>query len=62
MYDSIKQLDDETELSKSWYNIVPNLPGSLSPVLHPAIDIKIADGDLAALFPDNIIESEQKTP
>jgi tryptophan synthase beta chain len=51
----------ETEMPKTWYNIVADLPVAPLPVLHPGTCKPITPDDLAPLFPMAIIEQEVST-
>ncbi len=46
---------------KNYYNIVPDLPYQVPPVLHPATKKPIGPGDLAPLFPMELIKQEVST-
>jgi len=48
----------EDELPTSWYNIQPDLPSPLPPVLHPGTHQPIGPADLAPLFPMELIKQE----
>ncbi|MBB6146226.1 tryptophan synthase beta chain [Silvibacterium bohemicum] len=48
----------QDRIPHTWYNILPDLPRPLSPTLHPATLNPIGPGDLAALFPHNLIQQE----
>lgn len=41
-----------------WYNIVPDLPAPPDPPLHPGTRKPLAPADLAAIFPEPLIEQE----
>jgi tryptophan synthase beta chain len=58
MADSIKYLLGETDIPKRWYNIAADLPAPLPPVLHPGTGQPIGPGDLAPLFPMELILQE----
>jgi len=49
---------DEKEMPTSWYNILPDLPEPLPPVLHPATGKPVTPDDLAPLFPMGLIMQE----
>jgi tryptophan synthase beta chain len=49
---------DEAEIPTSWYNVLPDLPEPLSPVLHPGTKQPIGPADLAPLFPMALIMQE----
>ena len=53
-----KYVLDETQMPKAWYNIVPDLPRPLSPVLHPGTRQPVGPADLAPLFPMALILQE----
>lgn len=53
-----KILLTEKEMPTSWYNIQPDLPQPLPPVLHPGTGQPIGPADLAPLFPMAIIMQE----
>ncbi len=48
----------ETEMPRAWYNILPDLPRPLSPVLHPGTKKPVTPDDLAPLFPMALIAQE----
>jgi len=56
--DSIKYLLSESQIPQFWYNIIPDLPKPLAPVLHPGTHQPIGPADLAPLFPMALIEQE----
>ncbi|MGB9594035.1 MAG: TrpB-like pyridoxal-phosphate dependent enzyme, partial [Anaerolineae bacterium] len=56
--DEVKFLLREREMPTAWYNIVPDLPTPLPPVLHPATGRPIGPDDLAPLFPMALIAQE----
>ena len=56
--DSIKYLLPEERIPRAWYNVVPDLPKPLAPVLHPATHKPVGPDDLAPLFPMAIILQE----
>ncbi len=58
MADSSKILLDETEIPKTWFNIVPVLPHSPAPALHPVTHQPVSPADLAPLFCDEILQQE----
>ena len=53
-----KILLDESELPTHWYNIIPDLPAPPPPVLHPGTMEPVGPGDLAPLFPMDLILQE----
>lgn len=48
----------QSEIPHSWYNIQPDLPRPLPPVLHPGTKQPIGPDDLAPLFPMALIMQE----
>ena len=61
MSETIKYLLDETQLPKRWYNIQADLPKPAPAVLHPGTHQPIGPGDLAPLFPMELIMQEVST-
>ena len=51
----------ESEMPKSWYNVVPDLPNPPSPPKHPGTGQPIGPEDLAPLFPMALIGQEVST-
>ncbi len=49
---------DEKDMPTSWYNILPDLPEPLPPVLHPGTGKPVTPNDLAPLFPMSLIMQE----
>lgn len=49
---------DEEKMPTRWYNILPDLPEPLPPVLHPATKKTVTPDDLAPLFPMGLIMQE----
>ncbi len=47
-----------TEVPEAWFNVVPHLPTSLQPPLHPATREPVGPQDLAPLFPMALIGQE----
>jgi len=56
-----KILLDESRIPKQWYNIIPDMPGPLSPVIHPGTLQPVTPDDLLPLFPMGLIEQEVST-
>ncbi len=48
----------QSRIPQAWYNILPDLPAPLAPVLHPATHQPIGPDDLASLFPMSLILQE----
>lgn len=53
-----KILLNEDRIPKQWYNIIPDMPGPLSPVIHPGTLQPVTPDDLLPLFPMGLIEQE----
>lgn len=56
-----KYVLDESEMPRAWYNVIPDLPRPLSPVLHPGTRKPVTPDDLAPLFPMALIMQEVST-
>ena len=56
-----KILLSEEQIPKQWYNIIPDMPGPLSPVIHPGTLQPVTPDDLLPLFPMGLIEQEVST-
>ena len=52
---------DEGRIPRSWYNIAADLPEAPPPVLHPGTGQPIGPGDLAPLFPMELIKQVVST-
>jgi len=48
----------EDRIPKQWYNIIPDMPGQLAPVIHPGTMQPVGPDDLLPLFPMGLIEQE----
>ncbi len=53
-----KILLSEDQLPKQWYNIIPDMPGPLAPVINPQTLKPISADDMLAIFPMSLIEQE----
>jgi tryptophan synthase beta chain len=53
-----KFLLGENQIPTHWYNIIPDLPGPMSPVIHPGTKQPVTPADLLPLFPMDLIEQE----
>ena len=53
-----KILLPEDRIPKQWYNIIPDMPGPLAPVIHPGTMQPVTPDDLLPLFPMGLIEQE----
>ena len=51
----------DSEIPKTWYNIMADMPNPPEPVLHPGTGKPITPDDLAPLFPMALIEQEVST-
>ena len=49
---------DQKEMPTRWYNILPDLPEPLPPVLHPGTGKPVTPDDLAPIFPMALIQQE----
>jgi tryptophan synthase beta chain len=49
---------EESEIPRSWYNVLADLPSPPPPVLHPGTSQPIGPADLTPLFPLALIEQE----
>src|SRR5690606_34172196 len=58
MRDHTKFLLTEDDIPKAWYNVQPDLPQPLPPVLHPGTHQPVGPDDLAPLFPMEVIKQE----
>jgi len=56
-----KILLPEDRIPKQWYNIIPDMPGPLAPVVHPGTLKPVTPDDLLPLFPMGLIEQEVST-
>ncbi|VVB65687.1 Tryptophan synthase beta chain 2 [Candidatus Gugararchaeum adminiculabundum] len=56
--DRVKVTLKEDEMPTKWYNILPDLPGSFAPPLHPGTKQPIGPDDLKAIFPMSLIGQE----
>jgi tryptophan synthase beta chain len=56
--DSYRISLSEAEMPQEWYNLIPDLPSPLPPYLHPGTGEPIKPEDLAAIFPQGLIEQE----
>ncbi|GAG88939.1 unnamed protein product, partial [marine sediment metagenome] len=49
---------DQKKMPTRWYNILPDLPKPLPPVLHPGTGKPVTPDDLAPIFPMALIQQE----
>lgn len=59
--ETTKILLSEKEIPQSWYNIIPDLPKPLEPVLNPKTGKPIGPEDLSPIFPMELIKQEVST-
>ena len=55
---SRKVLLDEEEMPKQWYNILPDLPKQLPPIINPATREPVKPEEIAPLFPMECLKQE----
>ena len=53
-----KILLSEDQMPRQWYNIIPDMPGPMAPVIHPGTLQPVTPDDLLPLFPMGLIEQE----
>ncbi len=53
-----KILLNENQLPSQWYNIIPDLPGPMAPVINPRTLKPVTPDDLLTIFPMSLIEQE----
>ena len=58
MSDQNRFLLSEKDIPKTWYNVQPDLPGPLPPVIHPGTKQPVGPDDFAPLFPMQLILQE----
>jgi len=58
MTESTKFLLSEKDIPQAWYNILPDLPRPLPPVLHPVTRQPVGPDDLSPLLPMALITQE----
>ena len=58
MAEEYKVLLSEKEIPTAWYNIIPDLPAPLPPVINPATKKPVGPDDLAPIFPMGLIAQE----
>ncbi|MCH0540387.1 TrpB-like pyridoxal phosphate-dependent enzyme [Streptomyces sp. MUM 203J] len=56
-----KFLLPEDRIPTTWYNVVPDLPAGLPPMLHPGTKEPLTEADLEPLFPAELIAQEFST-
>jgi tryptophan synthase beta chain len=49
---------DEEQMPRQWYNILPDLPFAMEPMLNPATMKPVSDEDLHAVFPLEMVRHE----
>jgi tryptophan synthase beta chain len=53
-----KFLLSEDQIPKQWYNIIPDMPGPLAPVINPRTMQPVTPDDLLPIFPMSLIGQE----
>ncbi|MRR55019.1 MAG: TrpB-like pyridoxal phosphate-dependent enzyme [Deltaproteobacteria bacterium] len=53
-----KILLPEDQIPKQWYNIIPDMPGPVAPVINPRTMQPVTPEDLLPIFPMSLIEQE----
>ena len=53
-----KILLTEDQITRQWYNIIPDMPGPLFPVINPQTLKPVTPDDMLAIFPMALIEQE----
>ncbi len=53
-----KILLNEDQIPRQWYNIIPDMPGPLAPVINPRTLQPVTPDDMLAIFPMSLIEQE----
>ena len=53
-----KILLEEKDIPKAWYNIIPDLPVPLPPIMHPGTKKPVGPDDLSPIFPMALIGQE----
>lgn len=56
-----KILLNEDQIPRQWYNIIPDMPGPLAPVINPQTLKPVTPEDMLAIFPMALIEQEMST-
>ncbi len=48
----------ENQIPKQWYNIIPDMPGPLHPVINPRTMQPVTPEDMLVIFPPALLEQE----
>lgn len=56
-----KILLGEDQIPRQWYNIIPDMPGPLAPVISPQTLKPVTPDEMLAIFPMSLIEQEMST-
>src|SRR5207302_7934042 len=48
----------ENQIPTHWYNVIPDMPGPLAPVIHPGTLKPVTPADMLPLFPGALLEQE----
>src|SRR5215472_14220547 len=51
----------QTDIPKSWYNLLPDFPEPLPPPLHPGTRQPVPPEALLAIFPENLVKQEMSS-
>ena len=51
----------EKQIPTHWYNIIPDMPGPLAPVIHPRTLRPVTPQDMLPLFPPALLEQEMSS-
>src|SRR6267142_4658790 len=51
----------EQQIPTHWYNIIPDMPGPLAPVIHPRTLQPVTPQDMLPLFPPALLEQEMSS-
>ncbi len=57
----VKTILTENEMPTKWYNILPDFPEPLPPVINPATGQPVVPEDLTPIFPMALIEQEMSS-
>lgn len=49
---------NDSQIPKRWYNVIPDMPGEMAPVIHPQTGKPACPEDLSPIFPRALIEQE----
>lgn len=49
---------NDSQIPRRWYNVIPDMPGEMAPVIHPQTGKPACPEDLSPIFPRALIEQE----